>query len=112
MVAGAPTFHRILTDLIGVTDGRIILAYNSGSAFDTVVRESQRAGLDPEHLEDPANWRSIAQARSNWLGHPDHYLPLPPAARALGQCHEALSVLRRHRSGLKTPCSDSHWSRR
>ena len=94
MVAGAPTFRQILTDLIGVTDGRMILAYNSESAFDTVIRESQHAGLDPEHLEDPANWRSIAQARSNWLGHPDHYLPLPPTPRALGQCHAALSVLR------------------
>ena len=94
MVAGAPTFRQILTELITITDGRIIVAYNSGSAFATVIRESQHAGLDPEHLEDPANWRSIAQARSNWLGHPDHYLPIPPTPRALGQCHAALSVLR------------------
>jgi hypothetical protein len=48
MVAGAPTFRQILTDLITVTDGRVILAYNSGSAFDTVIREAQRAELDPE----------------------------------------------------------------
>jgi len=94
MVAGAPTFRQILTDLIGVTDGRMILAYNSESAFDIVIRETQHAGLDPEHLEDHANWRSIALARSNWLGHPNHYFPLPPTPRALGNCHAALSVLR------------------
>ena len=94
MVAGAPTFRQILTDLIGVTDGRMILAYNSESAFDIVIRETQHAGLDPEHLEDHANWRSIALARSNWLGHPDHYFPLPLTPRALGHCHAALSVLR------------------
>ena len=94
MFSGAPAFGQILTALITITDGRGIAAYNSGSAFATVIGESHRAGLDPEHLEDPAAWRSIAQARSYWLGHPDHYLPLPPTPRALDQCHAALSVLR------------------
>ena len=95
MLTGAPTFGQILTELLTITDdGRSIAAYNSGSAFATVIGESRRAGLDPEHLEDPAAWRSIAQARSNWLGHPDHYFPLPPTASALDQCHAALSVLR------------------
>jgi DNA polymerase III epsilon subunit-like protein len=94
MVAGAPTFSQILTDLITITDRRVILAYNSGPAFDTVIREAQRARLDPEHLADRGNWLSIAQARSGWLGHPDHYLPISPTPRALGQCHAALSVLR------------------
>ena len=94
MVAGAPTFRQILTDLITSTDRRVILAYNSGSAFGTVIREAQRAGLDPEHLEDRGNWRCIAQARSSWLGHPDHYLPISPTPRALGQCNAALNVLR------------------
>jgi len=56
--------------------------------------ESHRAGLDPEDLDDAAVWRNIARARSNWLGHPDHYFPLPPPPRALDQCHAALSVLR------------------
>ena len=94
MVAGAPTFRQILTEMVTITAGRAILAYNSGSAFDTVIREAQRAGLDPEHLEDRGNWRSVAQARSSWLGHPDHYLPISPTPRALGQCHAALNVLR------------------
>ena len=94
MVAGAPIFRQLLTELITITAGRTILAYNSEAAFDTVIRESQRAGLDPEHLEDPAQWRSIAQARSNWLGQPDHYLPIPRSPRALGQCHAALHVLK------------------
>ena len=95
MLTGAPSFGQILRELLTITDGRGIAAYNSGSAFATVIGESHRAGLDPEHLEDPAAWRSIAQARSNWLGHPDHYFPLPPpTASALDQCHAALSVLR------------------
>ena len=94
MLAGAPSFGQILPELITITDGRSIAAYNSGSAFATVIGESHRDGLDPEHLEDPAAWRSIAQARSNWLGHPNHYFPLPPTPRALDQCHAALSILR------------------
>ena len=94
MLAGAPSFGPILTELITITDGRSIATYNSGSAFATVIGESHRAGLDPQHLEDPAAWRSIAEARSNWLGRPDHYLPLPPSPRALDRCHAALSVLR------------------
>lgn len=94
MVAGAPTFRQLLTDLITITAGHTILAYNSAAAFGTVIRESQRAGLDPEHLDDPAQWGSIAQARSNWLGYPDHYLPIPRSPRALAQCHAALHVLR------------------
>ena len=93
MVAGGPTFRQILTDLITITAGRVILAYNSESAFDIIIREAERAGLDAEHLDDPANWRSIAAARSQWLGHPDHYLPIPTTPRALGQCHAALKVL-------------------
>jgi len=93
MVAGAPTFRQILTDLITITAGRVILAYNSESALDIIIREAERAGLDAEHLDDPANWRSIAAARSQWLGHPDHYLPIPTTPRALGQCHAALKVL-------------------
>jgi hypothetical protein len=64
-----------------------------------VIREAQHAGLDPEHLEDPAAWRSIAQARPVWLGHPDHYFPLPATPRALGQCHAALSILQDIASG-------------
>ena len=94
MVAGAPTFRQLLTDLITITAGHTILAYNSAAAFGTVIRESQRAGLDPEHLDDPAQWGSIAQARSNWLGYPDHYLPIPRSPRALAQCHAALHVLK------------------
>ena len=103
MLAGAPSFGQILTDLITITDGRSITAYNSASAFATVIGESHRANLDPEHLEDPAAWRSIAQARSNWLGHPDHYFPLPPTPRALGQCLAALSVLEDIAADRTTP---------
>lgn len=106
MVAGAPTFRQILTDLITITDCRVILAFNSGSAFDTVIREAQRAGLDPEHLDDRDNWRCVTQVRSSWLGHPDHYPPISPTPFALDQCHATLNVIH----GVPADCTQVAWS--
>lgn len=93
MVAGAPSFAQILPDLIDITAGHVIAAYNGASAYEIVHDEARRAAVDPQHMEDPTSWRSIAQLRSHWLGRPDHYLPLPPSTRAIGQCHACLSVL-------------------
>jgi len=94
MVTGAPHFGQILPDLIQITTGCVVATYNGTAAFDVLLDESHRAALDSEHLEDPTSWRSIAQLRSQWLGRPDHYLPLPPTSRAIGQCRACLSVLR------------------
>jgi len=94
MVVGAPAFRQVLSRLLHVTAGAVIAAYNGRAAFHTILRETRRAGMDPEHLEDPAGWHCISQARSDWLGHPHHYLPPPVAHRALDRCHATLNVLR------------------
>jgi DNA polymerase III epsilon subunit-like protein len=93
VVAGAPTFGQILPELIQLTTGCVIATYNGANVYEVVQDEAHRAARDPEHLEDPTSWRSIAQLRSHWLGRPDHYLPLPPSERAIGQCHACLGVL-------------------
>lgn len=95
MVAGAPSFAQILPELIDITAGQVVATYNSTSVYEIVHDEARRAAVDPQHLEDPTSWRSIAQLRSHWLARPDHYLPLPPSTRAIGQCHACLSVLQR-----------------
>ena len=94
MVQGAPTFRTVLIDLLHVTAGKTITAYNSNYDFGVVLRDADRYGMDPEHLEDSASWRCLSQARADWLGHPDHYLPLQGSHRALGDCFAALQVLR------------------
>ena len=103
MLAGAPSFGQILTELIRITDGRSIAAYNGASAFATVTTESHRANLDPEHLEDPAAWRSIAKARSNWLGHPRPLLPAAPGTARPGPVHRRLECPAGHRNELNGP---------
>lgn len=94
MVVGAPTFAQVLPDLLSVTAGRTVAAYNSNFDFEVITREGRRYGMDLEHLEEPASWRCISQARSDWLGHPDHYLPLGAGHRALDDCVAALTTLR------------------
>lgn len=94
MVAGAPTFDQILPDLLQLTAGRKIAAYNPCAAVHTLLDDTHRAVMDPEHLKDPATWHNIARMRSEWLGRPAHYLPLPNAPRTLAHCHAVLHVIR------------------
>ena len=108
MVAGARTSRQVLSDPLHVTHGAAITAYNGRSAYHTILGEIRRVGMDPEHLEDPASWRCVSQARSDWLGHPYHYLPPPvPVHRALGRCQATLNVLRDIAAGRTNGSGDS-----
>lgn len=95
MLTGAPSIRTMLTDLLSITAGyRHVLTYNAD--FDSAVtfRAAHAAGLDLDHLADPGTWGCIMRARSESLGHPEHYLPLNGDHRALGDCFVALAVLR------------------
>lgn len=94
MLSGAPAFGVVLADLLAVTAGRTVAAYNAGFVKAVLLGECGKAGMDPEHFEDGQIWRCISQARSAAAGHPDHHWPLEGGARASGACHAALQVLR------------------
>lgn len=94
MLSGAPAFGVALADLLAVTAGRTVTAYNAGFVKAVLLRECRKAGMDPEHFENGQIWRCISQARSAAMGYPDHHWPLESGARALGACHAALQAIR------------------
>ena len=94
MTSGAPSFRSILPILLRATTGVVIATFNAPSVYELIMSEVRETGMDPRQLGEPSNWRCISQARSDWFGQPDHYLPPHAAERALGRCHASLKVLR------------------
>jgi hypothetical protein len=94
MVSGAPPFPSIVPFLLRATGGGMIATYNAPGVYELIVSAVRETGMDPEHLAEPSNWRCISQARSDWLGQPQHYFPPRAADHALARCHGALDVLR------------------
>ena len=94
MVSGAPSFPSIVPFLLRATGGGVIATYNAPAVYELIVSAVRETGMDPEHLAEPSNWRCISQARSDWLGQPQHYFPPRAADHALARCHGALDVLR------------------
>ena len=93
MVAGAPGFPDALSDLLRVTAGRRVLAYNAPFDYECLRSGAQRYDRNSEHLDDPDTWGCIMRARSAWVGSPDHFYPLGAAHRAVGDAVAALAVL-------------------
>lgn len=87
----APSFPAIAAQLLTVTRGRQLLAYNAPYDRQVLTSDLRAIGVDPAHLGDRENWvclmrvRSLVEGRS-WvaLGGPHH---------ALGDCLAALKVL-------------------
>ncbi len=80
--------------LLRATADGVIATYNTPTVYELIVSAVREAGMDPEHLAEPSNWRCISQARSDRLGQPQHYFAPRAADHALGRCHGALVVLR------------------
>ena len=95
MVAGAPAFPEVFADVLRVTAGRRVLAYNAVFDRECLLADAQRHGGDPEHLDDPDTWGCVMRARSAWVGTPDHFYPLGAGHRAVGDAIAALIVLQR-----------------
>jgi hypothetical protein len=93
MLAGAPSFGQVLADIIVCAQHKTIATYSSANR-NAVLTSAHQHYRDAALLEDPHRWYLVAQARSEWLGEPSHYLPLQPYHRALSEAHAALTVLR------------------
>ncbi len=105
-LAGAPTFRRVLPDLLTATAGRRILAYNAAYDHRVLLAEAGRAGANIEHLADDGAWGCVMRARSESLGHPEHYLPLRGPHRAAGDVLATLEVLREIATAYPSPGRD------
>jgi DNA polymerase-3 subunit epsilon len=93
MVFGAPSFPNVLSEILRVTAGRRVLAYNAPFDRECLLADAQRYSADPEHLDDPDTWGCIIRARSAWVGTPEHFYPLGAGHRAVGDAIAALTVL-------------------
>jgi DNA polymerase-3 subunit epsilon len=92
-LANAPTWREVLPELLAVTEGRPILAYNAYK-FDqpVVVSNCESAGLDPQHLGDAANWGCLMLRLSDRL-RTTASRKLGGSHRALGDCYQGREVL-------------------
>ncbi|GAB2823073.1 hypothetical protein GCM10027073_61570 [Streptomyces chlorus] len=70
MVADARPFEKILPRLRKVTRGRIICAYGAEYDRTVVLKDVERAGKKPMHLEPEGNWYCLMQAYADWRCHP------------------------------------------
>lgn len=92
MVADAPTWDQVMPDLLRVTDGRKILAYNAEYDKTVIVGDCLRVEADPQHLRAEEQWGCIMRRRRDWEDMRD-FLPLGGGHRALGDTCAALEML-------------------
>ncbi|MEU5046286.1 3'-5' exonuclease [Streptomyces griseorubiginosus] len=92
MVADAPTWDVVLPELLRVTAGRKILAYNADYDRTVIVGDCLRVEADPQHLRAQDQWGCIMRQRSDWEGVCD-FRPLGGVHRALGDACAALEML-------------------
>jgi DNA polymerase III epsilon subunit-like protein len=92
-VASAPAWAEVLPELLAVTTGRTILAYNADFDAAVIARHTDRDGLDPGHLGDTTRWGCLMGRRSDWELR-RRRLRLDGDHRALGDCRGAYDLLR------------------
>ncbi|MGW9499236.1 hypothetical protein ACWG5P_33655 [Streptomyces prasinus] len=92
MVADARPFGKILPRLRKATKGRTICAYSAEYDRTVVLKDVERAGKKPMHLEPWDNWYCLMQAYADWLG-ARRRLRLGGGRRAAGDCEAARQVL-------------------
>lgn len=62
-VATAPSLEQTLPQLLEVTAGRTVLAYNARYDHEVITTDCARLQLNPGHLADPHGWGCILEAR-------------------------------------------------
>ncbi|MEK8175022.1 3'-5' exonuclease [Streptomyces sp. M19] len=92
MVADARPIAKVLPRLRKVTKGRTILAYNAEFDRSVILRDIERAGKKPMHLEPSGGWYCLMEAYADWLGS-HRWLRLGGSHRAAGDCESARRVL-------------------
>lgn len=65
MVADAPTWDVVLPELLRVTAGRKILAYNADYDRTVIVSDCLWVEVDPQHLRARKRWGCIMRRRSD-----------------------------------------------
>lgn len=90
-VALAPTLDAILPQLLRVTQGRPVLAYNAPYDRDALRADAQRLSLDLGHLAQAVTWGCLMRARSARTGEP--WIRLEAGHRALGDAQAARLLL-------------------
>jgi hypothetical protein len=80
-VAEAPPWAQVLPELLAVTAGRSILAYNASFDEGVVARHSVRDGLDLGHLAEDGRWACLMDRRTDWALR-RRWLPLSGGHRA------------------------------
>jgi DNA polymerase III epsilon subunit-like protein len=101
MVADKRLFEKVLPRLRKVTRDRTILAYNAEFDRAVVLRDIERAGKKPMHLEPEDNWYCLMEAYADWIGS-HRWLRLGGSHRAAGDCESARQVLIRMAKGRGT----------
>lgn len=91
-VVDAPSFAAIAPQLLDVTRGRVVLAYNAHYDAEVVTAALAQAGYPDTHLSDRRAWRCLMRARSRCTGL--RWAALGGEHQALGDCRAALEVLR------------------
>ncbi len=91
-LVGAPTWAMVLPQLIRVTQGRTVLAYNAEFDQDAILQTCARSGCAPAHLVEATSWGCLMDRRADWM-RASRWLGLGGAHRALGDCHTAREVL-------------------
>ena len=88
----APRLAELWQQVLDVTRGRTVIAYNA--PFDEAVlrRHARRDGLDLAHLGNPETWDCLMDARSDWL-RTWSSLPLNGRHRAADDCAAAVDLL-------------------
>lgn len=97
-LTGAPTWCAILPQLLRVTAGRTVIAYNATFDAAVVTRDSARAGLPLEHLASAHTWQCLMQLRSDWDGTGER-TGLTGTHRAVGDCRAALELVHQIAAG-------------
>lgn len=91
-LTSAPELREIWPQLLAVTAGKRVLAYNADFDAATLARHAHRDGLALEHLDADATWSCLMDRRSAWLMR-RRWLPLGGGHRALGDCQSAYELL-------------------
>jgi hypothetical protein len=101
-LAGAPDLAEVLSDLLRVTAGRTVLAYNADFDSAILAQHARRDRLDVSHLGDGGSWACLMNRRSDWqMRH--RWLPLGGGHRALGDCQTAYELLCQMTAPMRQP---------
>ena len=91
-LAAAPCWADVVPRFLAAAGARRILAYNAAFDSSAIAATQQRAGLDTSRLPSGGRWGCLMNARSIWA-RVGYWMPLGGGHRALGDAHDARSVL-------------------